>query len=113
MSTLKEIVTSVRTIRSELNILPSKKIDVLISVNNATDKKLFEDLKDTITQCQERYKQEQIREQAQRLANAVGEQRVSVKIDISEELTKLHALKEKGIITEEDFQKRKEKILNS
>ncbi len=49
MSTLKEIVTSVRTIRSELNILPSKKIDVLISVNNANDKKLFEDLKDTIT----------------------------------------------------------------
>ena len=49
MSTLKEIVTSVRTIRSELNILPSKKIDALISVNNATDKKLFEDLKDTIT----------------------------------------------------------------
>ena len=49
MSTLKEIVTSVRTIRSELNILPSKKIDVLISVNNATDKKLFENLKDTIT----------------------------------------------------------------
>ena len=49
MSTLKEIVTSVRTIRSELNILPSKKIDVLISVNNADDKKLFEDLKNTIT----------------------------------------------------------------
>ena len=49
MSTLKEIVTSVRTIRSELNILPSKKIDVLISVNNENDKKLFEDLKDTIT----------------------------------------------------------------
>ena len=49
MSTLKEIVTSVRTIRSELNILPSKKIDVLISVNNTTDKKLFEDLKNTIT----------------------------------------------------------------
>ena len=49
MSTLKEIVTSVRTIRSELNILPSKKIDVLISVNNANDKKLFEDLKDSIT----------------------------------------------------------------
>ena len=49
MSTLKEIVTSVRTIRSELNILPSKKIDVLISVNNKIDKKLFEDLKDTIT----------------------------------------------------------------
>jgi uncharacterized membrane protein YdbT with pleckstrin-like domain len=70
-------------------------------------------LKDTITQYQERYKQEQIKEQARSLAKAVGGQKASFKIDISEELTKLHDLKEKGIITEEDFQKRKEKILNS
>jgi len=70
------------------------------------------DLKDTITQYQERYKQEQIREQAQSLANAVGGQKPSVGIDVSEELTKLHDLKEKGIITEEDFQKGKDKILN-
>jgi uncharacterized membrane protein YdbT with pleckstrin-like domain len=66
-------------------------------------------LKDTITQYQERYKQEQ----AQSLANAVSGQKPSVKNDISEELTKLHDLKEKGIITEEDFQKGKDKILNN
>ncbi len=70
-------------------------------------------LKDTITQYQELYIQEQIKEQAQSLANAVGGQKPSGGIDISEELTKLHSLKEKGIITEDDFQKRKEKILNS
>ena len=46
MSTLKEIVTSCRTIRSYLNILPSQQIDALISVNNATAKKLFEDVKE-------------------------------------------------------------------
>ena len=40
-------------------------------------------LKDTITQYQERYKQEQINEQAQSLANAVGGQKTSVRIDIS------------------------------
>jgi len=70
-------------------------------------------LKDTITQHQERYKQEQIKEQAQSLANAVDRQKPSGGIDISEELTKLHSLKEKGIITEDDFQKGKDKILNN
>ena len=69
-------------------------------------------LKDTITECQELYKQEQIEEQARSLANAVIENKKGNSIDISEELTKLFDLKEKGIITEEDFQKRKEKILN-
>jgi len=70
-------------------------------------------LKDTITQYQERYKQEQIKEQVQSLANVVGGQKPSVGVDISEELTKLHDLKEKGIITEDDFQKGKDKILNN
>jgi len=70
-------------------------------------------LKDTITQYQESYKQEQIKEQAQSLANAVVGRKNSNAIDISEELIKLHDLKEKGIITEEDFQKRKDKILNN
>ncbi|WP_443632968.1 PH domain-containing protein [Candidatus Marifrigoribacter sp. Uisw_064] len=70
-------------------------------------------LKDTITQYQERYKQEQIKEQAQSLAKAMGEQKPSAGFDISEELTKLHELKEKGIITEDDFQKGKDKILNN
>ena len=70
-------------------------------------------LKDTITQYQEIYKQEQIKEQAQSLANALGGQKSFGGADISEELTKLHDLKEKGIITEDDFQKRKNKILNN
>ena len=70
-------------------------------------------LKDTITQYQERYKQEQIKEQSQSLAKAIGEQKPSASFDISEELTKLHELKEKGIITEDDFQKGKDKILNN
>ena len=70
------------------------------------------DLKDTITQYQERYKQEQIKEQAQSLANAVDRHNHSIRTDISEELTKLHDLKVKGIITEEDFEKRKNKILD-
>ncbi len=70
-------------------------------------------LKDTITQYQERYKQEQIKEQAQSLANAVDGQKPSGGIDIYEELIKLNDLKEKGIITENDFQKRKEKVLNN
>lgn len=70
-------------------------------------------LKDTITQYQGLYKQEQIKKQAQSLAETVGGQSQSEKIDISEELTKLHELKEKGIITEEDFQKKKDKILNN
>ena len=70
-------------------------------------------LKDTITQYQEQYRQKQIKEQALSLANAVGEQTPSSKNAISEDLTKLHDLKEKGIITEDDFQKGKEKILNN
>ena len=70
------------------------------------------ELKDTITQYQERYKQEQMKEQAQLLANAVGDKKESG-VDITQELTKLHSLKEKGIITEEEFQKGKNKILNT
>lgn len=69
-------------------------------------------LKDTITQYQEHYRQRQIEEQAQNLANAVSKQSTSSKNSISEEITKLHALKEKGIITEEDFNKMKSKLLN-
>ena len=70
-------------------------------------------LKDTITEAQKLYKEQQILEQAKKLANAVGAESSSTKIDISEELIKLHDLKEKGIITEEDFQRRKNKILDS
>lgn len=70
-------------------------------------------LMDTITQYQETYKQDQSKEQAKNLANAVGRNNEPKKVDISEELTKFYNLKEKGIITEEEFQKRKDKILNN
>lgn len=70
-------------------------------------------LKDTITKCQDEYRQGQIREQAENLARAVGGGKATTKTDISEELTKLHNLKEKGIITEDEFNQRKAKILAS
>jgi len=70
-------------------------------------------LKDTITKCQDEYRQGQIREQAENLASAVGGGQATTKTDISEELTKLHSLKEKGIITEDEFNQRKAKILAS
>ncbi len=69
-------------------------------------------LKDTIIQYQERYKQEKIKEKAQSLAHDLSGQKPSVGVDIPEELKKLHALKVEGIITEEDYQWVKNKILN-
>lgn len=70
-------------------------------------------LKDTITRCQEEYNQAQIQEQAKNLASAMGGGQPANRIDISEELIKLHEMKVKGIITEEEFILRKTKILNS
>lgn len=69
-------------------------------------------LKDTITKCQDLHKQSQIQEQAQKFAGAVGGHQ-DTKTDIAEELTRLYNLKEKGIITEEEFKQRKIKLLNS
>ena len=70
-------------------------------------------LKDTITKCQDEYRQGQIREQADNLARAVGGGQSITKTDISEALTKLHNLKERGIITEDEFNKGKTIILDS
>lgn len=70
-------------------------------------------LKDTITKCQDEYRQGQIREQAENLARAVGGGQSITKTDISEALTKLHNLKERGIITEDEFNKGKTIILDS
>jgi len=70
-------------------------------------------LKDTITEYQERLRQEQIQDHAQKLANAVGVNQGVTKPDIFDELTKLHELKVRGIITEEEFIARKTRILNS
>jgi uncharacterized membrane protein YdbT with pleckstrin-like domain len=70
-------------------------------------------LKDTITQMQEEYKQYQIKKQAAELANAIITSQKKEGTDIAEELEKLYALKEKGILTEEEYAAQKAKILNS
>ncbi len=73
------------------------------------------ELKDTITHMQEEYKQHQIKKQAIELANAMiaGQQKQTNKTDLATELEKLHDLKQKGILTEEEYNTRKTKILNS
>ena len=48
VTSLKEIVVAIRTIRSELNVAPTKKIDALISIKNSSDRSLFDDLKSMI-----------------------------------------------------------------
>lgn len=58
-------------------------------------------LKDTITKYQD-----------QNVASAAGVGQQTSKTDISEELIKLHDLVEKGILTEEEFNQRKAKVLN-
>ncbi len=72
-------------------------------------------LKDTITHMQEEYKQQQIKKQATELASAIigGQQRPNHRIDIATELEKLYNLKQKGILTEEEYTIGKAKILNS
>jgi uncharacterized membrane protein YdbT with pleckstrin-like domain len=69
-------------------------------------------LKDKITEQQEIFRQEQIKEHAQKLANAVGVNQSNTKTNLSEELLRLHELKTKGILTEEEFNGLKFKLLN-
>ena len=70
------------------------------------------ELKDTITEMQEEYKKSQIIAQTQELANAIssGTQR-QFKSDVAAEIEKLFELKQKGILTEAEFNARKKKIL--
>ena len=72
------------------------------------------ELKDMITLMQEEYKKSQILNQAQELAKAIstGTQKQS-KTDIAFELEKLFELKQKGILTEEEYNARKKKILEA
>lgn len=69
-------------------------------------------LKDTITTMQEEYKKSQILSQAKEFASAIssGSQKQSGS-DIAAELEKLFELKQKGIISEEEFNIGKKKIL--
>jgi uncharacterized membrane protein YdbT with pleckstrin-like domain len=71
------------------------------------------ELKDTITQMQEEYKETQIKKQATELASAMTASQQNKTIDVASELEKLYDLKQKGILTEEEYNNRKTKILNS
>jgi len=71
------------------------------------------ELKDTITHMQEEYKNHHIKKQASELANAIILGQQINKVDVHSELEKLFELKQKGILTEEEYNNRKAKILNS
>lgn len=70
-------------------------------------------LKDAITRMQEEYKENQIKKQASELANAILAGQQNSKADVPAELEKLFDLKQRGIVTEEEFNARKAKLLNS
>ncbi|HAF29514.1 MAG TPA: hypothetical protein DCG75_10745 [Bacteroidales bacterium] len=69
-------------------------------------------LKDTITKCRDEYMQAHSKNNYN-FSTTTGSTEFKINTDISEELTKLHDLKEKGIITDDEFKQRKTKILNS
>jgi len=71
------------------------------------------ELKDTITQMQEEYKQYQVNKQTTELASAIVAGQQNNRTDVAAELEKLYELKQKGILTEEEYNNRKKKILNS
>jgi len=71
------------------------------------------ELKDAITQMMEEYKHHQIEDQSTELAKAISTGQQNIITDVASELEKLYELKQKGIITEEDYNNRKTKILNS
>jgi uncharacterized membrane protein YdbT with pleckstrin-like domain len=75
-------------------------------------------LKDTITLAQAEFQNIQLANQAQHMATAMGIQAGEVKYSsgstsggIASELEKLHQLKQQGIITEEEYNKAKNKLL--
>ena len=72
------------------------------------------ELKDAITQMQEEYKKTQILIQARELAKAMtmGATKPS-NTDVAAELEKLFELKQKGILTEDEYAARKKKMLES
>lgn len=71
------------------------------------------ELKDTITHMQEEYKDQQIKKQAAELAGAISAGQQNLVRDVPGELEKLYTLMLKGILTEEEYNTRKTKILNS
>ncbi len=76
-------------------------------------------LKDTITLAQSEFKNIQAGNQAMQMAAALGIQHGGIPLNrpsqpaIAEELEKLFALKQKGILTEEEYIKAKSRLLNN
>lgn len=70
-------------------------------------------LKDAITQMQEEYKGLQIKMQASEMATAMATGQQAGKTDVPAELERLFELKQRGIITDEEFNARKTKLLNT
>ena len=75
-------------------------------------------LKDTITLAQADYKTLQLTNQAVHMANAIGLQKnysthSGSSSGIASELEKLFELKQKGVLSEEEYNKAKSRILNS
>ena len=68
-------------------------------------------LKDTITKCQDEYRQSQIQEQALQFAGTI-DGRQNPKSSIADELTKLHDLKVKGILSQDEFEQLKKRMLS-
>ncbi|MDE3183951.1 MAG: SHOCT domain-containing protein [Bacteroidota bacterium] len=70
------------------------------------------ELKDTITTMQEEYRKTAGREEATALAAMVnGRPQVNKKASVADELEKIYELKQKGILTEDEFNNLKRRIL--
>jgi uncharacterized membrane protein YdbT with pleckstrin-like domain len=72
-------------------------------------------LKDTITHAQEEYKRMQISNQAKQLAEAIAAAKPALPSQhlIADELQKLFNLYQQGALTQEEYESRKNKLLNS
>jgi uncharacterized membrane protein YdbT with pleckstrin-like domain len=73
-------------------------------------------LKDTITYAQEEYKAQQVKSQAQQLANAIKQSMPATSQtnhSVSDEIEKLFQLLQKGAITQEEYIAQKNKLLGN
>jgi len=72
-------------------------------------------LKDTITLAQSNFKTTQFASQAMHMANAIGirQGKDGQSHFLAAELEKLYELKQKGILTDEEYAKAKSKLLNN
>jgi uncharacterized membrane protein YdbT with pleckstrin-like domain len=71
------------------------------------------DLKDSITRMQEAYKYDQIKRQAEEMAGVIAANQLKSNLDVPAELEKLFDLKQRGILTEDEFNTRKTKLLST